>query len=119
MDQEHTKYLVETFPKLYSKYDSDPKQTAMCWGFECGDGWFQLIKELSEKLEPLDVVAQQVKEKFGGLRFYVEYGTDEVFDIIEEFEDRSFHVCEACGQPGVLRTDRHWYATLCDECDTE
>jgi len=56
--------------------------------FECGPGWTQLIRDLCSKLEPICLqqreaveefvpVAAQVKSKYGGLRFYVDGGTDE------------------------------------------
>lgn len=102
----------------------------MCWGFSCGDGWFQLIWDLSEKLEPMIAAidgsdderpkASQVKEKFGTLRFYMTSSTDEMESAIGEAEARSAVTCEHCGRPGVLRSeDRYWVLTLCDLCDAE
>jgi hypothetical protein len=117
MNAEHTKYLIEHFPKLYRGVDKPLTESLMGFGFECGDGWFELIKELSEKLEPMGVEAVQVKEKWGGLRFYVDGATDEAWDIIEEAEQKSETICEACGAPGELRDQRYWVFTLCDECD--
>lgn len=120
MNKENAAYLVENFPKLYQSYGGDPMETCMAWGFECGDGWFELIKELSEKLEPLGAVAAQVKEKYGTLRFYIEGisegAFDEAYDLIDEAEEKSAEICEKCGQPGKLRGGG-WVQTLCDECD--
>jgi len=48
--------------------EKSPKETLMCFGFECSDGWFQLIWDLCEDLEkivPEDFEVIQVKEKFG------------------------------------------------------
>lgn len=104
-DELHTK-LINNYPNLYSR----------CKYISCMDGWYDLIDELSSKLEPLGVVAMQVKEKFGGLRFYIGPGTDEAFDLIEEAERKSVHICEKCGQPGEQR-NTGWVKTLCDECD--
>ena len=74
MDRELEKNLVETYPKLYRHYGGDIRKTCMGWGFSCGDGWYNLISDLSQNIKDLDkhdrVVADQVKEKFGGLRFY-------------------------------------------------
>jgi hypothetical protein len=117
MNPEKSAYLVKHFPNLYKDYGGDPKQTLMAFGFEVGDGWFDLIKELSEKLEPMGVVAMQVKEKFGGLRFYVTHATDAAWDLIEEAERKSETICEECGDPGEIRDDRHWVLTLCDKCN--
>lgn len=109
--------LVRKFPRLYRDYGGSPQKTCMAFGFECGDGWFDLIEELSEKITKLssDVYAAQVKEKFGTLRFYVYHANDEVDEIIYEAEKRSAKTCEKCGNPGKLR-DNGWLITLCDYC---
>jgi hypothetical protein len=57
----------------------------------------------------------QVKEKFGGLRIYVNHADDAIRQRIEAAEQESFHTCEICGQPGKLREDA--LMTLCDEHD--
>jgi len=66
--------LAKKYPKLYKDYGGDMRQTCMFWGFEVGDGWRKLLEELSENITKIDptgrVIASQVKEKFGGLRFY-------------------------------------------------
>ena len=116
MNSEHSKYLVKTFPTLYQNYGGDMRETCMCWGFECGDGWFDLIKELSEKLEPLGIVAAQVKEKFGSLRFYTMGEPIEIADkvdaLIDKAEDKSLETCEVCGEPGELN-DGGWLSVRC------
>lgn len=115
--------LCRDFPLLYrARYDR-METTCMCWGFCCGDGWEPLIRKLSEKLEPLvqaipeeeRPVVIQVKEKFGGLRFYMTTETEEMSKAIEEAEVVSFRTCEECGQPGSL-TGNSWVVTLCEEC---
>jgi len=74
MDRELEKNLVESYPSLYRDYGGDIRQTCMGWGFACGDGWYNIIDKLSYEIKKIDkknrVVAIQVKEKFGGLRFY-------------------------------------------------
>lgn len=104
----------------------------MCWGFTCGDGWFDLIDELSAKLEAEIVrmkeagvegdelpVAARVKEKFSMLRVDVESATEEMCTWIHEAEDRSRTICEDCGKPGKKRDDQYWLRTLCDSCSEE
>jgi len=110
----------------------------MCFGFECGDGWFQLIWDLSEKLEelekkklesiPSNEIAKeelldsnehkfnvvQVKEKFGTLRFYADNASNEQYDLINEAEKLSETTCEVCGKKGQLRGNG-WYYVACDE----
>ena len=87
--------------------------------FSTGDGWNQLIKELIEELMALgwDRKVTQVKEKFGGLRFYIGGGSKEVHDAINRAENKSYTICEDCGSPGKLRSNRYWELTLCDECN--
>lgn len=91
-----------------------------------GSGWRQLLWDLCVALEELarqQVAAElepmrisQVKEKFGGLRFYVAYGTglpaDKALELIEAAEDRSSNICEQCGKPGKNRTLRLGYDLL-------
>jgi len=62
--------------------------------------------------------ASQVKEKFGGLRFYMTSATNEMWDIISEAEAKSYSICEACGQPGE-EYGSGWINTLCPECISE
>lgn len=58
--------------------------------------------------------AVQVKEKFGGLRFYIGGGaTEEQYAFISFAEEMSYRVCELCGgraQPYPLG----WVRTLCE-----
>jgi hypothetical protein len=86
-------------------------------GFFCvSNGWFGLIKSLIDDLIELgwDKQTCQVKEKFGGLRFYINAGSDEIHDRIMQTERESYTVCEKCGEHGELRKDIGWYFTLCD-----
>ena len=85
--------------------------------FECNSGWYQIIKDLIIDLIEMGWNQEtcQVKEKFGGLRFYINAGSDEMHDRITEAERLSYETCEETGQPGKLRTDLGWFVTLCDE----
>ncbi|MBD3262481.1 MAG: hypothetical protein GF334_12585 [Candidatus Altiarchaeales archaeon] len=117
MDEKNTKRLLETYPRLFSNFR----------GFECGDGWYDLLCELAEKLEPLcvDDIPEdtarvgQVKEKFGGLRFYLDWfpADEEIYkkvnSAIDTAEEKSFTICEVCGEPGTARGGG-WISTLCE-----
>lgn len=76
MDKKLESKLVKKFPSLYQDYNGDMRHTCMHWGFECGNGWFHIIYNLSQDITEIErkykikVIADQVKEKFGGLRFY-------------------------------------------------
>jgi len=118
MNKENTLKLLKAFPHLYSGYTLSPRENLMCFGFECGDGWFDLIWRLSERLESLGVVALQVKEKFGTLRFYAD-GGEEAFTLIGEAEEESNRTCELCGQAGQLYCRSFWLKTLCTRCAKE
>jgi len=85
--------------------------------FECGPGWNQLIKDLITDLIVLGWNQEicQVKEKFGGLRFYINAGSDEMYDRIGQAEALSYETCEITGRPGKLRQNLGWWETLCDE----
>ena len=115
MKPELEEKLYEKYPNLYKQRFLSPTQSCMCWGIDCGDGWFDIIDELSAKLEPLGIEAVQVKQKFGGLRFYVEKGTEEIQDMIDAAEEKSYTICEACGTSGTVR-GIVWITTLCDNC---
>lgn len=82
-----------------------------------GKGWEKLLAKLYDDLVLLgwDTVLLQHKEKFGGLRFYIGNGNDEIFNRINEAEAESLKTCQWCGKPGHPR-DGGWILTLCDEC---
>ena len=87
-----------------------------------GRGWGSLIEELYKLCDDNDIMITQVKEKFGGLRFYIGGASTEIHDKIAEVEDRSFEICELCGEPGKngpLVEGGYWVATLCDSCRKE
>lgn len=125
MREELDKKLCEDFPNLYADRYASEMETCMCWGFPA-DGWYNIIRDLSEKLEALIVAmpeeergnykCAQCKEKFGGLRFYMTYETKEISDLIREAEKKSYTTCEFCGEPGKMRNPRGWLITLCDSC---
>ncbi len=102
-------------------------------GIECGNGWFALIDRLSRACEnEIDtLMAQgapkegwpriaQIKEKFGGLRFYVHgpLSDDLREQIVQAEHEGSLCICERCGAAGKLREGR-WRRTYCDNCEVE
>ena len=158
MRRELDEQLCAKYPLIFKDRNADMRTTAMCWGLECGDGWYNIIDVLcglltsdyrqaqsryesikdlvdqprwqgSDKIvtqeqideakvkldeETLKVpVAVQVKEKFGGLRFYVQAATDKHYQFISFAEVMSYRTCEECGAPGKTYTDG-WHRTMCD-----
>ena len=116
--------LVKEFPNLYRNMRGDPSKTCMAWGISVSPGWFDIIWELSQKLETMilnipedkrpEYMAAQVKEKFGGLRFYMEASTPEMNAFIKEAEDRCWDTCEQCGKPGQV-VKAGWLYVSCKE----
>lgn len=125
MSPELDKKLCEKYPKIFANRNGNPQETLMCWGFECGDGWYDLIDNLCGWLQfntdrnghlpkyASQVVAVQVKEKFGGLRFYVEGATDAQYAAISLAEAMSHKICDVCGSPGKP-SKGGWIKTRCD-----
>ena len=121
MTEEHTKTLLETFPELYKEFYLPMTQTCMCWGFDTGDGWYDLLYTLSAAITDEvrrsgcpPVTVTQVKEKYAGLRYYYNGGNDATDSMIELAEQMSYRICETCGKPGKVR-GQGWYYTSCNE----
>lgn len=83
-----------------------------------GYGWRGILTTLVHTLRLTDpeFKIHQIKEKFGGLRFYVGGMSVVGHGLISWAETRSESVCEACGSWGVLR-ENGWWKTLCDDCN--
>lgn len=65
--------------------------------------------------DPVEQVrVQQIKEKFGGLRFYYTGGDEYISGMVRMAENWAAHSCEECGAPGKSRNSG-WIRTLCDE----
>lgn len=137
MRKELDEKLVADFPKIFKNRHGDMKETLMCWGFDCGDGWYQVLHSLCDQIQRYtdwnndnfakgytqykqvpQVVAVQVKEKFGGLRFYYDGGDDHISGMVRMAESWAYHTCEECGAPGTLRHGG-WIRTLCDTHEAE
>lgn len=127
MNKENTEKLLADFSRLYRERD----RSALHWGFQCDDGWFDLLYDLSAKIETkarelgIDPASEDwphamgVKEKFGKLRFLVvaPKSTDAINELISEAEEKSATTCELCGQPGTLRPGS-WWQVRCDACQS-
>ena len=124
--------LVKKYPKILRDYKGDMMETCMAWGIEHDDGWYKLLDECMAKLqyfcdlcskdgEEVQVVANQIKEKFGTLSFYTSvYGADNIQndiidDIIDKAEAKSARTCEVTGEHGEPCKKGGWCRTLCYE----
>jgi hypothetical protein len=172
MRKELDEKLCSKYPKIFRDRRGNMRTTAMCWGFEHGDGWFNIINKMCAniqhhinntrkqraealiynraltraakgdlttynllrkwKQEQIDsalkdpepqlkkvpeacpqVIATQVKEKYGTLRFYYVGGDNIVDAFVNMGESMSSVMCEVCGAPGHSRGGG-WIQTLCD-----
>lgn len=159
MSPELDKKLCEKYPKLFTNRRGSIHETCMAWGFECGDGWFDLLdklcwiiqshlvshadqikytkewnknvldetyvwpvsslprpRQLREVPEELDqVIVDQVKEKFGTLRFYYSGGDDYISGAVDLAESLSGRICEECGAPAEVKSTEGWVYTRCEQ----
>lgn len=81
-----------------------------------GKGWAKLVAPLIERARRDDVRITQIKEKFGGLRFYTGPASQEFYDEIDKAESASLATCEMCGEAGNMRNDKGWIKTRCNAC---
>jgi hypothetical protein len=178
MKPELDKTLCERYPLIFKDRHADMTTTAMCWGFDCRDGWFNILDQLCRQIQhhidwrqqqyvraeafnlalaeaqagdktkltdyftygsripeastlknvefeitrnqPRElpdlvqqVVASQVKEKYGTLRFYYAGGDERIMGMVALAESMSAVTCEQCGAPAAAR-DGSWTETLCE-----
>lgn len=106
----------------YPEEIRDRVANGMGCGSGIGKGWYDIIRELDAKIAELypDYVVDQVKEKFGGLRYYIGAVpadiNQQVYDLIAEAEDKAVVTCDVCGEPGKIGKTGKWLiATRCEE----
>jgi len=129
MKQELEQQLLTAYPKIFSQPFG---------GFCVGDGWYHILEALCRRIQatidnreehilwlqkegkainidPIEqVVVAQIKEKFGGLRFYYDGGNEEISGMVEMAESWAYHTCETCGNRGKMRGNS-WVYVACDE----
>lgn len=140
MREDLEKQLYELGPILYQEKDLPMNQTCMCWGFECPDSWFNILKDLTIELENInnkykgkyECVARQVKSKYGSLRFYyylniliknptedeVKLATEldnKCQAIIDKAEVATTQICCSCGKQAT-KVSKGWISFYCDDC---
>lgn len=102
--------LRERYPNLFQKKCE----------ISCGDGWFDIIDalcfEIQYYIRDKDITfnCQQIKEKFGGLRFYGSGANKEIMNMIHTAEKFSMNICEECGAPGEMR-GLNWLYVSCEQ----
>jgi len=139
MEQDGVKAMMsDNIKKLAKKHPLVFANMSEATWSDIPDGWMNLVDELCSKLTPLlvesyakyplnedeymiGITIDQIKEKFGGLRFYCSFLTedsdlwDKATVIIDEYERKSYDICQITGKHGTLRSKQMPIVTLCDE----
>ena len=124
MNLENTEKLLTTYPLLYRELRE--------WGFECGDGWFNLVWQVSAEIESaahLEGIPKTseawpsvriLKQKFGTLRVQFDKRVSEHIEaLVTKAYKRSLETCELCGVPAKRDRERKfgtWVEPLCENC---
>ena len=140
MSPELEEKLLKKYPKIFpisgGNSNDEVKRSSLIasYGIDCGDGWYTIIDTLcgsmqshiDAKIEGLDkedtehyqVVAEQVKEKYGTLRFYHYNGDEYISGMIRMAESMSSKICEDCGSKSEVVT-KGWIRNLCMNCNNK
>ena len=118
------KRLEETYPNMFSQPYGGVAVSAgwwpiieiLCANIQSHTDWWNTNRKDRPIVE--QVVVEQIKEKFGGLRFYYQGGDDTIAGMVRMAEAWADHSCEECGAPGNLRHGG-WVRTLCDHHEAE
>ena len=108
---------MKTYEDLVQKYGLKP----YCYS-GVDEGWIplldKLISDLLKENPNWDIKnVAQIKEKFGGLRFYVDEVSENQYKLIEKAEAESYKICEHCGSTENVETKgKSWIKSLCEKC---
>jgi len=142
MKEELDKLLCKRYPKIFRDKLAPMNKTCMYWDLSCGNGWFWLIDNLCndiqshidlvnenvqkygktkgnyyfEMKEIPQLVAVQVKEKLGSLRFYCSGGDEYTSALVSFAESLSNSICETCGSTENAGSTSGWIHTICKKC---
>lgn len=106
--------IVENYDYSYTELDAMPDGWRIAFGEQfCAD-----IQHELDKLKPeaaADFRVLQIKEKFGQLRFYTNWVTEGIDEVIRQYENLSEHTCIECGAPAT-KVSTDWISPWCDKC---
>lgn len=103
------------------------------WGRDLrfSEGWDEIVAHADAEIAAIypDYTIHQVKEKFGGLRYYCDHSGEPVVSlIIRQAEAAAAQTCEICGAQdsgiggdavvttGPMPPSKYWIRTACDVC---
>jgi len=110
--------------ELQLKVEELRKKISPSYGqyIQVDEGWYQIIVDCDDELTAIDPKYEilQIKEKFGGLRYYMtpcddttKEQRDRMYEVVSKYEEIATRTCEATGQPGVLmKSVGGWVKTL-------
>lgn len=128
--------LYIKYPKIFIQHTWTMKQTCMCWGLDIDKGWYPIVNKLCEDIQKyvdetraVQVEATSVKEKFGTLRFQVNYYDEYVSKLIFEAARLSELTCSKCSiimdqdssceEDANAEEDSYSYDVRCKSCKNQ
>ena len=126
MDSQKTNELYEKFPHLYRERTAPLESSHMPWGFQCENGWYKIIYEMSKKIDKISTEGEHApaislvsRHEDGTLYVAVSNTTPPVADIVTRATEQSRLTCEFCAYtPAFLRTTKgpHKGHIACGRC---
>jgi hypothetical protein len=126
MNTNNTQTLFVKFPHLYRERTAPLESSKMAWGFQCEDGWYKIIYEMSKKIDKISTEGEHApaislvsRHKDGTLYVAVSNITPPVADIVTRATEQSRLTCEFCAYtPAFLRTTKgpHKGHIACGRC---
>jgi len=126
VDSQKTNELYEKFPHLYRERTAPLESSHMPWGFQCENGWYKIIYEMSKKIDKISPEGEHApaislvsRHEDGTLYVAVSNITPPVADIVTTATEQSRLVCEFCAYtPALLRTSKgpHKGHIACGRC---
>ena len=119
--------LYEKYPKIFVQMKEGffaissgvPDTWIQTLDWMCGaiQGYIDNINENNPHLPPVpQLVCDQVKDKYGELRFYYHGGDDKCDGMVDLAEYILWETCEKCGSHENITTTDGWITRLCDKC---
>jgi hypothetical protein len=114
MDSHKTNELYEKFPHLYRERTAPLESSDMGWGFQCENGWYKIIYEMSKKIDKISSEGEHApaislvsRHEDGTLHVAVRNTTPPVADIVMNAREQSRLTCEYCAYtPAFLRRSK-------------
>jgi hypothetical protein len=124
MKQELEDKLFNKYKKLFPYGRDDVNENLMCFGFECGDGWYNILDVLFENIvgvlgDKYNATVVRVKSRFAVLMVNTGGLHNDIYETIHNLiigaKLQSSRTCEMCGKPAEQKQPNGWVYTLCDE----